>query len=67
MADANTYNYDQYSKQSWTNYPDTSSPINAARLNHIETGIYDNSNNIRALDVRVQAIENMSAAEGSSF
>lgn len=29
-----------YQPQTWVDYPDTSSPITAARLNHIEDGVY---------------------------
>ncbi len=32
-----------YEKQTWSNYPNTSSPINAERLNHMEQGIEDAS------------------------
>ena len=30
-----------YTKQTWTDFPDTSSPITADRLNHMENGIDD--------------------------
>ena len=30
-----------YTKQTWTNLPSKTTPINASRLNHIEDGIYD--------------------------
>ena len=30
-----------YSRQTWVDYPNTSSPINANRLNHMENGIYE--------------------------
>lgn len=29
-----------YSKQTWENLPNKTTPINAARLNHMEAGIY---------------------------
>ena len=32
-----------YSKQTWKDLPDQTTPINAERLNHMETGIYNNS------------------------
>lgn len=30
-----------YTKQTWSDLPSTTSPLNAARLNHMEDGIYD--------------------------
>ena len=39
-----------YTKQTWTDLPATTSPINATRLNHIEDGIYENSNDITTLN-----------------
>lgn len=30
-----------YTKQTWTNLPSKTTPINASRLNHMEQGIYD--------------------------
>ena len=30
-----------YTKQTWTNLPSKTTPINANRLNHMEQGIYD--------------------------
>lgn len=30
-----------YTKQTWQNLPNKTTPINASRLNHIEQGIYD--------------------------
>lgn len=30
-----------YSKQTWSNLPSKTTPINADRLNHMEDGIYD--------------------------
>lgn len=30
-----------YTKQTWTDLPSETTPINAERLNHIEQGIYD--------------------------
>lgn len=30
-----------YTKQTWTDLPSTTSPVNATRLNHIEDGVYD--------------------------
>lgn len=30
-----------YTKQTWNDLPNTTSPINATRLNHMEDGIYD--------------------------
>ena len=30
-----------YEKQSWSNLPSKTTPINASRLNHMEQGIYD--------------------------
>lgn len=30
-----------YTKQTWQNLPDKTTPINASRLNHMEQGIYD--------------------------
>ena len=59
--------YPLYEKQVWKDYPDTSSPINASRLGHIEQGIYDGSSNLRALELRVAAIEQLTAAEEESF
>lgn len=29
----------EYSKQTWSDLPDTSTPLSAARLNHIENGL----------------------------
>ena len=34
-----------YEKQTWTNLPNKTTPINANRLNHMEQGIYDNDQN----------------------
>lgn len=34
-----------YEKQTWTNLPSKTTPINAGRLNHMEQGIYDNDQN----------------------
>lgn len=34
-----------YTKQTWTNLPSKTTPINASRLNHMEQGIYDNDQN----------------------
>lgn len=34
-----------YEKQTWTNLPSKTTPINADRLNHMEQGIYDNDQN----------------------
>lgn len=34
-----------YTKQTWTNLPSKTTPINANRLNHMEQGIYDNDQN----------------------
>ena len=34
-----------YEKQTWTNLPSKTTPINASRLNHMEQGIYDNDQN----------------------
>ena len=34
-----------YVKQTWTDRPSKTTPINAARLNHMEEGIYDTSKN----------------------
>ena len=36
-----------YSKTEWKNLPDTTTPINAGNLNHIEEGIYQNSLDIQ--------------------
>ena len=33
-----------YTKQDWKNFPDETTPITAERMNHIEDGIYENSN-----------------------
>ena len=30
-----------YTKQTWQNLPNKTTPINASRLNHMEQGIYD--------------------------
>ena len=30
-----------YTKQTWQNLPNKTTPINASRLNHMEDGIYD--------------------------
>lgn len=30
-----------YTKQTWTDLPSKTTPINASRLNHMEQGIYD--------------------------
>ena len=30
-----------YTKQTWQNLPNKTTPINATRLNHMEDGIYD--------------------------
>lgn len=30
-----------YSRTNWQDYPNTSSPINAQHLNHMEDGIYE--------------------------
>lgn len=46
-------NFTKYVKQIWKNKPDTSSPLNATRLNHIEDGIENNSNAISELDTSV--------------
>jgi len=31
-----------YTKQTWNDLPDTTTPVNATRLNHMENGIKDN-------------------------
>lgn len=47
-----------YTKQTWNDLPNTTTPVTATRLNHIEDGIYDNSteisNNTTAIDSRKQ-------------
>lgn len=32
-----------YDRQNWENYPNTTTPVSASRLKHIEDGIYENS------------------------
>lgn len=39
----------EYVKQTWKNRPDTSTPMSAERLNHMEDGIKGNSDAIKAL------------------
>lgn len=39
----------EYVKQAWKNKPDTSTPVSAERLNHIEEGIKANSDALAAL------------------
>lgn len=57
-------NFTKYVKQIWKNKPDTSSPLNATRLNHIEDGIENNSNAISELDTSVTELtENKASKE----
>ena len=37
----------EYVKQVWKNKPNVSSPLNADRLNHMESGIENNSKKIK--------------------
>lgn len=37
----------EYVKQVWKDKPNTSSPLNATRLNHMESGIENNSKKIK--------------------
>ena len=39
--------FTKYSRQTWKNSPDTTTPINANRLNHIEEGIQGNSDSLQ--------------------
>ena len=45
-----------YSKQTWQNLPNKTTPVNAERLGHIEDGIYDNSINIEQLSTDIDQI-----------
>ena len=58
--------FTKYIKQIWKDKPDTSSPINAIRLNHIEDGIYNNSEAVSQLDTTVSELtENMTTVKGT--
>lgn len=46
-------NFVAYVKQSWANKPNTSTPISAERLTHMEDGIGANSNAVVALDAEL--------------
>ena len=39
-----------YTKQTWKNYPDTTTPLSAARLNHIEDGISNAASDVSDLE-----------------
>lgn len=58
-------NFTKYVKQIWKNKPDTSSPLNATRLNHIEDGIENNSNAISELDTSVTELTEKRTDEGN--
>lgn len=60
-------NFTKYVKQIWKNKPDTSSPLNATRLNHIEDGIENNSNAISELDTSVTELTEKRAWTHASF
>lgn len=49
-------NFEEYEKQTWLDRPDTSTPISAERLNHMEQGIKDNSNALVWLDKNRSAV-----------
>lgn len=42
-------NFTEYIQQTWKNKPDTSTPLSAERLNHMERGLKEESNAIKAL------------------
>ena len=46
-------NFAAYVKQAWKNKPDTSTPLSAERLRHIEDGIKGNSDAIEAIAAAV--------------
>lgn len=48
-----------YIKKIWKDAPSTDTPINAENLNHIETGIYNNSTAINQLDDNLTASDNL--------
>lgn len=46
-------NFIAYAKQAWKNKPDTSTPLSAARLTHLEEGIKSNSDAIEKIAAAV--------------
>ncbi len=59
--------FKEYSRQTWKNSPDTTTPINANRLNHIEEGIQGNSDSLKGvIDSVSDEIENDSNKIASS-
>lgn len=48
--------YDKF-HEAWEDYPDESTPITAAALDHIEEGIQDAADGVDGLDTRVDALE----------
>ncbi|MBS6759483.1 hypothetical protein, partial [Hungatella hathewayi] len=46
-------NFVAYVKQAWKNKPDTSTPLSAARLTHLEDGIKGNSDAIEKIAAAV--------------
>lgn len=48
--------FTEYEQQTWKNKPDTSSPLSAERLNHMESGIKAGSNAIKVLVTNVNTL-----------
>ncbi|WP_419066702.1 hypothetical protein, partial [Hungatella sp.] len=46
-------NFVAYAKQAWKNKPDTSTPLSAARLTHLEDGVKGNSDAIEKIAAAV--------------
>ena len=58
----------EYVKQVWKNKPNVSSPLNADRLNHMESGIENNSKKIKETVTAVNELtENRGHAYGEKF
>ena len=54
-----------YTKTTWQDLPNTTTPVNATNLNHIETGIKDNETAIGTVSTSLTNYTNGTTAMGS--
>ena len=56
-----------YSKQTWQDLPDTTTPITASRLNNMENGIETNTNDIATNTTNIGYLANLNTQDKSSL
>lgn len=56
-----------YTKTTWQDLPNTTTPVNAANLNKIEQGIYDNSEDIVTVNTNIGDLADLETSDTSSL